>query len=1373
MLLALLALLALLLTRCSCLDNRKASAVAGAACPVIYMTGTPPVYADLTGAYALQPANTTGGRPAYFNAGSGQWLYFVAEYGSWRVGPVIGGAGHLFAYDTAQTPDAITHLWQIQEERDLAPSVKATCPWPPSMPPLAPHAHVLVDNTNTSAKNTPGCGVDPVAPCLNISYGVVQALKQTAGGALPTVHVQGGGAPYLGECSSSTATTTTTTTTTTTSRNSSSSSLGRGIVIPLHASLAVVGLNATRDGAFMSAPVIDCEGKGRAFTFGDGDAAVNIPTGSAAVGGVRVQRGAAASQLVLQGLVVRNGNASSPFGYQGSGGAVWASGALVLRNCTFENCSSRGSSYGGGAVYVLSAQLIAEDSRFTRCSCSGSLGGGAVLVWFNGTATDITTVLSACHFEDTTSSGRLGGGVLLVYHYGIARNTTTTVADCSFTGCSATVGSGGALLLSAPAGSTSVSLEVARCHFRSNTASHSGSSGGAISVLLPGEVPANLDFVGDPNGTWVDPDGRPIPLPHNLNEPCSGCNSFPGCGSCPTFGALLPPVIPREHKFRRWEHVASKNTFALYNSSFVGNSAAHSGGALSAPSGGDGTIAGCLFKANDATLLFGGGVSLGGSVKLSVSGSQWSGNTCGQTGCQVYSSSGAGVFFRLNSSVELGCASGGSGTSCRAGIAAVQSGNWTWDAWSGMSCAPGYVLMNSSMPAYDALLDSWQLKAPVMSKCGPDVAAADCLVAENATNCACYFSTSNLSYGFGNATITPKVLVSALSYACIPCTAGTSGTARSWLNGSDERATVGVCSPCVEGQHQSATGAAHCESCSPNTYQIKSGQRSCVNCDSNQYQLEPGQNATLPCPYGGACSSAGVVARSGFWGGSSSTAVWQLVFFRCPSGFCCDGSVVPCDSIDRCAGNRSGWLCGGCALGFAQTIGSTACRAEAQCGGADAGWFVLGALLLAALFAFYARKTQAGGGSGFPLNAINTTLYFYQVAQLLSVGSTAGVAMLALLNGASNMQWNGGGGGAGLACPFATLTTLQAIELEYAVPALALLVLALGYCAEAKEMAAGSSSMTLQHQYEGALAKLLMLAYSQFASTTFKLLHCVDFSDAAGGGRALFRAATQACGVWQAPFYVVAAVLLLSMAAAFAVAAGVGAAAQLSLPAPLTARLRAPYCDDCGHWEAVLALHRLAVVAVHSFGGGDSAVTAVLQTLTCGTALVVHVMYRPFRERSANRAQTALLACLVVVAVLNVPQAMLDTNALATSPTASALVEKMRDVEAVLLLAPGALVGAALLALAWRQRRSLAREAAAGCAALAGCSCVLWARVMATLNVSCCGAAADEEAPFDEPLLPSSSSRSKGRSSKLVDNSRGLRLTNRTSADSDGESGGK
>ena len=288
--------------------------------------------------------------------------------------------------------------------------------------------------------------------------------------------------------------------------------------------------------------------------------------------------------------------------------------------------------------------------------------------------------------------------------------------------------------------------------------------------------------------------------------------------------------------------------------------------------------------------------------------------------------------------------------------------------------------------------------------------------------------------------------------------------------------------------------------------------------------------------------------------------------------------------------------------------------------------------------------------------------------------------------------------------------------------------------------------------YQLAALKALALAFSTVLGTTFQLLHCVDLQPAAGSS-ALFRAATVACGSWQAPFYLLAAALLVPVATGLAVGAGVGEACTSKLPAlpvALSAKLRAPYRYGCGHWEAVMALHRLCVVAVYNLvSSAGSAMAAVLQTLICMVALMIHVAYRPYSEDSANRTQAVLLSILVVIALLNVPQAMLDTNAVAESPHAKAFLDQLKAAETGMLLAPALVVGAALLVLAWRLRRQLAAEVRATCAAIVRCP-----RGLCLLRAT--GTETSMEAPLDEPLLADAEPGQ--LSSKLVSNSRGLRL---------------
>ena len=164
-------------------------------------------------------------------------------------------------------------------------------------------------------------------------------------------------------------------------------------------------------------------------------------------------------------------------------------------------------------------------------------------------------------------------------------------------------------------------------------------------------------------------------------------------------------------------------------------------------------------------------------------------------------------------------------------------------------------------------------------------------------------------------------------------------------------------------------------------------------------------------------------------------------------------------------------------------------------------------------------------------------------------------------------------------------TTLQAIELRYAVPAAVAALLVLGCATEVrtKRAAAGEKSpapaASVRLDYQIAALKVAVLAFSTLLATTFELLHCVDVN----GARVVFRAATAECGAWQAPLYLLAAALLLPVAAGLA-----ACTSRLpDLPPVLSGKLRAPYRYGCQHWEVVLALHEPTARARAPAEGGD------------------------------------------------------------------------------------------------------------------------------------------------------------------------------------------
>jgi hypothetical protein len=1018
--------------------------------------------------------------------------------------------------------------------------------------------------------------------------------------------------------------------------------------------------------------------------------------------------------------------------------------------CDFTNTHA---DFTGGGVSIFMTGIVKNDSISMRGSqfinstssstpslspdgVDSSQGGGFAIEYMGEVESSAAAIIDTNFINCSTTF--TGGGLYLDYQ-GTHTATSTVLVDGVRCEGNSAGGQGGGVAIVIPSGSaTNLSVVVERSSFVDNVAD-GVAGGGGLHIWLPHDAPQNLFFAGDPNANlWINQssggagagggdDDRdddqnddqynpsyPYPLPPDLNNPCSGCGAYPnGCGSCPDFipANLDSPVFPMgiEKLYRRW---TNSNTFIIRDSSFNNNTAYFQGGAIALRDGGSGTIENTTVEGNHATSLFGGGVSVEGTVQVSVVNSKVRLNTCGQRGCQLFSSSGAGIDFKGSTVLELGCSADGA---CNAGFSAAQTGNVRWGDTSAMMCPAGYLLQNTSALDYLTTFDSWALEPPSVfpPDCklsspdrSPDAHSrtpfhSNCTVVDKKTNCPCYFSNNPFgamfSKGFGTGTINPEVLVSTLAYLCSACPRNTYNPTPSTLgatNINNTNATIGVC-------------------------QV--------------------------CPYGSNCTRGAMVATRGFWGDDGSSSSGLLSAFRCPAGYCCD--TEPCSSINGCAGNRGGVLCGECAPGFAQTIGSASCRDISECGGASAAWFVPGALLLAALFALYARKSQLGASIDWPLNAVQPVAYFYQMAQLLPVGSTAVESVQSVIAGLFNMQIHSGGG---FMCPFPSLTTLQEIELHYAVPALVATLLMIGYLAESWEYRSkdkktqGNASPAMLYQMS--VVKALALAFSTVLTTTFQLLHCVDMRPTSGSS-VLFRSATQACGAWQVPLYVLAAALLLPVVLALAMAASADSACttKLSLPPAVAKRLSTPFREGFGHWEAVQALHRITVVAVYSFVSSvDSAVAAVLQVVVCATALAVHLSYQPFATASANRAQMALLILLALVALVNVPQAVLDTDAVAASAHAVALTQRLRDAGAALLLAPAVLFGAAMLQLAWRKQREIVQEVAATCAAARALVVTAWQEVAATcaaasaLVVAACCRGGDEEAQLEEPLLSNS-----------------------------------
>jgi hypothetical protein len=1006
---------------------------------------------------------------------------------------------------------------------------------------------------------------------------------------------------------------------------------------------------------------------------------------------------------------------------------------VIVYQCQFEeNSAVHGADGGAASIFTgacKTAHILISTVQFTSNAASGN--GGALSI-SSGAHTNATVIIKDARYTDNVAGGN-GGALSISAH----SHTVVVIENNSYAGNLAGGSGGGVSIVSGP----NTSAAIYGSPFTSNVAS-GGEGGGAVSIVLPQDEPHNLNFVANANGSWVsidypprgDPQVTPIDVPADFNKPCAGCNPQCGGTQCPMqqfANTSFPPVVPREGMYRSWGSISQ---FMLADCKYLSNSAKVSGGAVSAVGGGHGTILHCLFHNNSAVKLFGGGTSIGGTVRLSVANTSWLGNTCGQSGSQLYSTSGNSITLNT-STVALGCASRSASTACQPGIQGTQSGRVTWRDSSGMYCSPGFVLVNHAFE-YNTSVADWKMEGVLdymsLLNCSSSSSQKDCELYLNAS-CPCYFIANP------KATVHPKVQVSALSYSCSACIVGQYNPEPAWLNNSNSSTigNIGTCIACPPGQFQNLIGQASCQFCSAGRHQREPGQKLCEACARGQFQesanstvcinCPPGKSQTdsgkpscsacsagqsqslrgqpscipcpvgqfqhlsnatscSPCPYGGSCSAGNATAAAGFWGEFTQTSQLQqqLHFYPCPPEYCCGDASTPCNSISSCAGSRSGILCGDCAKGFTQTVGSAACRASGDC--KDAAWFMPVSVLLAMAYALFALKksewSNTDNNGSMPqvlpaclqfvpalfAAALQPVLYFYQMASVLPLQKSAPSLAMTAIAGIANMQLHTGGGG-GFACPLSGLTTLQAIEFHYLIPIAVAVMLALGFVLKWKHT---NIDRRLQ-QYQEAAMTVTVLAYSTVMSTTFQLLHCVNI----GSESRLFLSATNKCGAWQAPFFVLAVVLLLPLVLVLLRRTGLAAhlhkklAVKLSscIPAAAAAQLQTPYARKYGHWEAVLALHRLVIVVVQTFTT-NSAIAALLQVLICLIALVVHLLHHPFLIGATNHLQTALLGSLVVVALLNVPQAIMAANATPESIRTQHQISQFGSAASVVLMLP-------------------------------------------------------------------------------------------------------
>ena len=212
-------------------------------------------------------------------------------------------------------------------------------------------------------------------------------------------------------------------------------------------------------------PVIDCQGKGRAFYFGSGETKDSVIDNFTIQNG-RVEDTGGGAMLcdnnsfpTITNCVFRNNEAVDTDGtnYAENGGAICCkdSSSPSIANCTF---SGNSANWYGGAIYCCNS------SGLTISGCTFS-GNGA---WFYGGAIycdNSSPTITNCAFYGNSTNKCSGGAICCVYSMDL------TLTNCTFSGNSANW-YGGAIWCY-----YNSTLGIANCTFSGNSA---GRFGGAV-----------------------------------------------------------------------------------------------------------------------------------------------------------------------------------------------------------------------------------------------------------------------------------------------------------------------------------------------------------------------------------------------------------------------------------------------------------------------------------------------------------------------------------------------------------------------------------------------------------------------------------------------------------------------------------------------------------------------------------------------------------------------------------------------------------------------------------------------------------------------------------------------------------------------------
>ena len=478
---------------------------------------------------------------------------------------------------------------------------------------------------------------------------------------------------------------------------------------------------------------------------------------------------------------------------------------------------------------------------------------------------------------------------------------------------------------------------------------------------------------------------------------------------------------------------------------------------------------------------------------------------------------------------------------------------------------------------------------------------------------------------------------------------------------------------------------------------------SCHRCAQGLYSLARGEMLGLrkentsrsfcaQCPYGANCSHS-IKAKPNFWGYLVTTNPPRLKFVSCPPDYCrtADSNPTNLSMYNGCCGNRHGFMCGKCKEGFTETLISKNCKSARNCKDYWV-WLVMAVyavfmalflihepplieVLVSNILWFTRRKgyqdldRQDSDNKGYT----NILFYFYQAASYLAIEPFSDLVKKARLVKFFTEIFNFRTGmPAGLGCPFPGLNVVtKELFLSMNVFATLFSVLAMFGLHWVFNKARGKSPPEPAY-YAAASIKTLLLGYATLANTALKLLSCVPVL----GDWRLYYDGNIKCLTWWQQLLIV---YMMAVLVPFIAVLSWGAMklrnniisarhfiAACSFPLgfvcfwllqkiyqttsqqkreELTNATRlailkvvlAPFTSL--YWQSVLMGRRFLLLSFQVLFP-DPMVRLFSMDITCLAILIWHMASKPFRDWKANIVETASLAVLVVIATINLVQAV-------------------------------------------------------------------------------------------------------------------------------------